>query len=336
MKRKIDHEMNALRTFAMLLVVLLHVNANNVMKLLTGTEVTNSSKIVTFISIITRIGVPIFVMLSGRYLLSSVKDCSLKEFYKKRVPRLILPLLAAVIIYFPIYMIGIEDGTFPNYIKDIFTGFKSNPLCIHFWYMYMLLILYLLSPLFYKLLQGKSLQKSLTISIGLCVLGSIIEIVKNITGINVWLFWWLEFSGLFTLGYVLKDLKIKNKRWIFLSIALIVEVISTIWSIYLLYAGNDLWFFFHLGVVPNAQITTIMIYLFANSFDGKNNILSRISKYTLGIYFYHPLLLVTAVKMIDTGIVILNIFIGTAVAFIIPLVIMIFLYKIKSIRKFIS
>ncbi|MGG7177091.1 acyltransferase [Clostridium paraputrificum] len=336
MKGKINHEMNSLRTFAIFLVVLLHVNANNVMKLLTGTDLINSSEIVTFISIITRIGVPIFVMLSGRYLLASVKDYSLKEFYKKRVPRLILPLLAAVIIYFPFYMIGIEEATFLNYIKDIFTGFKSNPLCIHLWYIYMLLILYLLSPLFYKLLEGKSLKKSLTISIGLCVLGSIMEIIKNITGINIWIFWWIEFSGLFTLGYVLKDFKIKNKRWLFFAIALIVELVSTIWSIYLLNIGNDLWFFFHLGLVPNAQITTIMIYLFANSFEGKNSILSRISKYTLGIYLYHPLIIVTVVKIIDTGIIILNIFIGTVVAFLVPLVIMIFLYKIKPIRKFIS
>lgn len=336
MEKKVDYEMNVLRTFAIFLVVLLHINASNMMGIVDGSISAVPSAIMFFISVFTRIGVPLFVMISGRYLLSSLKNTKAKDFYKKRIPRLLLPLLAAIVIYFPIYLIGIPDASIMGYIKDIATGFAFNNLCIHMWYIYMILGLYLIAPYIYKVLEGKSHKNQIIIGVSLCVFGMVVEVIKNLTGTNIWVFWFLEFMGLFTLGYVLKDIKLKNKRWLFFGIAIAVEVISTMFSIILMLKGNNLGMIFHGGVVLNTQVTTIMIYLFFNSYTCKNNIGSKISKYALGVYLYHPIVAVTLVMGLKTGIALLDIAIGTVIAFGVPLIICMLLYKVKALRKFIS
>lgn len=337
MERKEDYEISTLRTIAIMLVVLLHSNASKIQALIDGrSELDLSSSILIFISVITRIAVPLFIMISGRYVLNSVKNYSLKEFYQKRLLRLILPLIVAIIIYFPIYLFGVQGATVVDYLKDIATGFASNGLCIHLWYMYMLLGLYIVSPFLYRILIKFSDKKKIIFAIGLCILGMVAEIVKNISGIDIWLLWWVEFIGLFTLGYLLKDVKLKNKRWILFTIAVGIEVVSSIISVLLILKGSGVWQVFHMGVVPNAQITTVLIYLFANSFQGKENILSKVSKYSLGIYIYHQIVIVVLRMVLSTGIDILDVILGFIISFIIPLVIMKGLYKINMLRKFIS
>lgn len=331
MENRKNYSMSTLRTVAIILVVLLHVNALSMMAVAKGELVGISANLVTFISVITRIAVALFVMISGRYVIKSLDKMTVKEFYKKRVIRLIIPLIAWSLIYFIFCYFGIPGTTFGSYMKDFATGFAFNPLNIHMWYLYMLLGLYLVSPILYKFLKGTEFKKALIMGISLCIFGSITEMIKSLTGTNIWIFWWLEFMGLFTLGYVLSEYKVKKKSYLLIG-AIAVEVLATIVSIILINQGNQAGMIFHGGVVLNTQVTTILVYMFFNNCDFKDNLLSKASKYTLGIYLLHPVLIVTVMSAISTGIVLLDIVLKTIGTYLISLGIIFLLSKIKALR----
>lgn len=332
MEKKIDNNMNLLRTIAVIMVVLLHVNASNMQGVANGTVDVFSSTIIMTISVITRIAVALFVLISGRYVIKSLDNMSIKEFYKRRVPRLVIPLLAWSIFYFIICLIGIKGTTIITFAKDFATGFAFNMMVIHLWYLYMLLGLYLITPILYNILKNSSLKKGMIIAVSLCIFGSIVEIIKVVSGTNIWIFWWLEFMGLFSMGYMLKEYKAK-KKFNFLIGAVVIEIIATILSILLITRGNKIGMMFHGGVVLNTQLTAIFVYIFMNSCEVKDNLLSKWSKYSFGIYLIHPVFIVTILMSWSTGIIVIDIVIKTVLAYIISLGVIMGLSKIKILKS---
>lgn len=100
MNKKIDSNINLLRVLAIILVILLHSNAAQLVKALNGETSIVVSVILNTISVVTRIAVPLFVLISGRYVLASLERMSLKEFYTKRVARILCPMLFWCFIFF--------------------------------------------------------------------------------------------------------------------------------------------------------------------------------------------------------------------------------------------
>lgn len=353
-KSKRDYEINTLRAVAMILVVLLHANAVNITRIFNNkvqlVPVSLVSIIVVFISVVTRIGVPIFVMISGRYLLKSLENEEMKlgNFYKRRIARLLLPLAFGIVIYGVIYQVscqlGFFDKTMVDYLKNIICGFAdANDFTVVLWYMYMLLGLYMMAPILYKLMKNIGKRKRIIIGIFLCIFGMIFELAKNLSGINLWTFWWLEFVGLFLMGYILKEVKLEKKRFLLFFTAMLVEILSAVGSYVLLSQGNYLGKIFHLGVIGNTQITAIIIYLFFNSFKGSNGILSKLSKYSLGIYLIHPIIIAilqVVISMDSFNLIgenpLLIISANLVISYGLSMGIVMLLYKNKYLRRFVS
>lgn len=333
MKKLSDTNMNTIKITAMLLVILLHVNASNIGPALGGQLGSTDTVLTIFFSILTRIGVPLFILISGRYVIAGVFGMTNTNYYIKRLPRLFIPLATWSLIYFAICLFTVPETTWNSFIKDFASGFAYNYTAIHLWYLYMLFGLYLIAPILYQILSKLTFQHSVYFSIGLCLFGATVEIIKNLTATNIWLLWWLEFIGLFALGYVLRNFKCSKKKFFLLGGALLIEGIATLLSLYFVAQGNILAGLFHWGVSFNAQATAVLIYLFFNSCKFENDLFTHFSSYTLGIYLFHPIIIFIIMKTFTTGSLIWDILLKTVLTYVISLACIFSLSKIKFLKR---
>ena len=89
--------------------------------------------------------VPLFFMMSGYLLLSSERTADVSVLFKKRLPRLVAPLLFWTVfsVFYKLWL----DGTITaaGVWQGLFSSL-SSPAWVHLWYMYTLIALYVLSP----------------------------------------------------------------------------------------------------------------------------------------------------------------------------------------------
>ncbi len=96
-----------------------------------------------FLSIMVKIDVPIFFMISGALLLD--KEESIKDLYRKRVLKIVLVLiLFSFISYLYLYHLGeLEEFSFLEFIKRLYTGDISG----QYWFLYEYLGFLVLLPI---------------------------------------------------------------------------------------------------------------------------------------------------------------------------------------------
>lgn len=144
-----------LRILSMFSVVFLHTAA--------GTLRGNiASPLWHFANVMTSImssSVPVFFMISGAMLLSSEKTASLGYTYKKRLPKALVPFVAwsLVAVFYYAGMEYVSTGIFDG--AEILSKLKnimSEPTTVHLWFMYVLIPLYILSPILKKLVDALS------------------------------------------------------------------------------------------------------------------------------------------------------------------------------------
>lgn len=92
--------------------------------------------------------VPLFLMMSGYLLLSSEKTVDVTFLLRRRLPRLLAPFLCWIVV--AAFQIMVMEGavTLDAFILLMLRSFYE-PIAIHFWYMYLLIALYALSPILY-------------------------------------------------------------------------------------------------------------------------------------------------------------------------------------------
>ena len=106
---------------------------------------------------IVNCGVPMFVMVSGALLLD--KPCGVKQFYTKRLVRVLIPFLFWAV---PVYIIGVVthryDGiqSFGDVCLCFFPYLLQNEIQDFHWFVHMILVLYLLTPLLQRALYMSS------------------------------------------------------------------------------------------------------------------------------------------------------------------------------------
>lgn len=124
---------------------------------------------------INRIGVPIFFMISGFLMLSNPKTENISEFYKRRIPRIVIPLISWNLIYW--VMNSVFIGT-PLRLSDFFTALINEGSCYHMWFAYTLLGIYLITP-FLKRIVNACNDYQLLIFIGIILFPSTIRPILN-------------------------------------------------------------------------------------------------------------------------------------------------------------
>ncbi|MDZ7933607.1 MAG: acyltransferase family protein [Emticicia sp.] len=217
-----------LRVFATLTVIMLHCAAGGIY--LMGKIPNSWWWICNTTNTFGRFAVPIFVMLSGYLLLGKYKN--LIDFLTKRFSRIFIPFLLWTIIfmlwgnYFGIILAEKTKFEFVDILKKILTGGAGGS--GHLWFVYMLMGLYLFSPIISRWITQATDQEIKFFLIMWFVACTIYPYFEKFLGIkiNFEIRYFSGYVGYFVLGYFLGNLPINFSPKKVGFIALIVFLIS--------------------------------------------------------------------------------------------------------------
>jgi len=142
---------DALRAAATFFVVLLHTAAGNLNYVKIGSFEWN---VFNFYDSISRFGVPVFVMISGMFLLNPNKDVSLRDIYRKYIFRIV----KSFVFWSLLYALYTNVNNYDSFNSDIFVkNFISGH--YHLWYLYMIVGLYAITPILRKIAADKEVSR---------------------------------------------------------------------------------------------------------------------------------------------------------------------------------
>lgn len=243
--------------------------------------------IIIFIRNLGNIGVDIFLILSAVGLYYSFsKDSNIKSFYKKRFVR-ILPavIIVATIITSLIPGSGIKDFFERIFLISIFTNGNRD-----FWFFSLIMLLYIIYPLLYKLVDKYDFKAVILLVIGIIFFNFIImftnpslykKIEIAITRIPVFII------GIW-LGKKSKEGVTISRKWLLLFLLILLVGISLLY--YKVF--NKYYFIVRYLYCPiSISIVIILSYIFANV---NKNVLLRffiwIGSYSMEIYLLYEFL----------------------------------------------
>jgi surface polysaccharide O-acyltransferase-like enzyme len=298
-----------IRTVAVILVILLHASIEPTPNIdimsEKGTQLWWTSNIYNSIS---RVAVPLFVMLTGALLLQPNKaDEPLRVFFKKRWNRIGIPVLFWGAVFF-MWDFTVKGQVF-NFVS-VLQGVLAGPY-IHFWYVYILLGLYLITPLL-RVVVAHADWRIIRYFLIIWFIGSgiitLVTLYSNLSSQAIWfknnVFLLTGLFGYFILGAYAVKLRFRSS---ILYLGLILSIVWTILGTYFLIGtlGERYSQFFLDASSFSVIIASVTMFLILaaipnqtieNRFPTGKKILKVISQNTLPIYLFHIIILETLQK----------------------------------------
>lgn len=283
------------------------------------------------------IAVPLFVMISGYLLLDKTEDY--KTFFKKRAIKIIIPLIAWTIIYIIAY--HYQYGT-PVTLDLILSDLLTGNACWHLYFLYLIIGLYMITPLLRILLKNARPPDLWYIIILWIFSVPIYGILSEYMEINSNLVVQMMggYVGFFILGYIIKQREITRKEnicaeIIFISCFAIISV-GTFMMTDLNGKFNDT--FMHTLSFTNIILTCTFFIVSKNIFvkmerkipQTIKKMIVTISGASFGIYLIHVLILNNVPTFVPAQA--LNILVAAIIVFMVSTIIVLALQKIPIIR----
>ena len=278
-----------LRIFAIFGVIMIHVTA----------EGFNTNIIDSFVlknnfmnSLVHSYSVPIFIVISG-YLLLDNDKFTYKSMILKYLPRIIICLSFWHFIYYFFQFGDFSLNNIVNSFKNLIIGKTYS----HLWYLYLIIGLYLLTPILKKLIVNLDKKDfNYLLILGFSV-SSLVPSISNIVNIeiskiiipykvldfNVFILYYL-------LGNYLKKYNIKYcKIGIIISAILIIAI--AIFNNYVSLNTNILTNYLDNTSIFGVLFTANLFSYLKKICENKENIfISRLGKLTFGVYLIHFLI----------------------------------------------
>lgn len=314
MIKKRDYSMDLLKFLASFGVVMIHVDAN----FRQGEFIKNTTAwdLSLAINLLTKWCIPIFIMISGYYLLNSSKDIDYSTFLKKRFKKVLLPFIVWSIIY-NLYYQYISSGisikwTILGLVKNILGYPTAAPL----WFLYPLLGLYLMTPIF-KGIIDKIDFKIVAVIIGFSILIKTISPFTDIM-LNGSVNYWKDvpiasstFAIYFILGGYLGRVNIQKSLRILLyvvtAIVFAVGFVAT-YKVQFIY-DRSLEVTLDIGAINN-MLLCISLFVMAQNMKfeklSKSYIFTEfvgiLSLVNFGVFLFHPIVIdLVKVKFLGTS-----------------------------------
>lgn len=258
--------------------------------------------ITTFFDSLTRTGVPLFFMLTGIFMLKG-KIENYKDYFKKRLPRLIILYILFSIFYY-IFDCFLAKCTF-NLI-DMFMFISDIPARYHLWFMPVIIMIYLLIP-FIKIMVDKINKVQLRNLIMLIfTFGNLLLTIRQVLLIfDINVFGIFIFPDLFIyinyllLGYYLYNYDIRRKKLVYI-LAIISIILMPFASLLFCQPIRNDWILTATSILPIFPTIAIFI-LFKNRYD-KFKIPKVIEKFAVNnnnLIFYVYLIHVFIMEIIE-------------------------------------
>ena len=340
MQKKRIYYLDILRVIACLAVIMIHSSCDYVMYKTTNFNFWVGDIFDGF----ARIGVPLFVMISGTLLLDEKYDYS-KEKLIKHIKKMIMFFVFWSFIYCLLFnIIGQVFILHKNLsISKIINAFVQG--YYHLWYIYLIIGLYLILPLLRLWVNNKNkkyVEYFIVLSmifnflipqliiIGNCYGNAFIGI-NDIICSKLCLQYVGGFTTYFILGWYINNYEIKHKKLIYLlgTAGVLISIIGT----YILETG------FYGNLSLNVLLYTSAIFIFVKNIKVKENkLVLFISKYSLGIYAIHAIfiyILNKALLRINFTNALINIPVVFILTFILSTICAYMISKIPFLKKFV-
>ena len=284
--------LDVIRILACIMVILMHSPISGM---------STPGFLLTGISFLTAPCIGLFFMVSGALLLPV--RMPMKDFYHKRLSKIIWPTLFWTICYVSISIIKgtITLKDLPQIILSIPFSAQGNGIM---WFMYALIGLYLIAPIISPWLE-KANRREIEFVLALWVVTLLYPVISSYINVNEShsgiLYSFGGYSGYFLLGFYLR--KFVNKTG--LLIPLIMVTVPTVCCGIVYYYGFDGDFyqvFWYLSIFV-AAMGTGWFLLIKNLFDGVYNcywkIVPIISNLCFGVYLCHIIIMRELLWKID-------------------------------------
>ncbi|QZE13353.1 acyltransferase family protein [Halosquirtibacter laminarini] len=284
-----EHSFDLLRVIACMMVILVHCSARFIM--FPSEEEMAPFLISNFYNSFSRVTIPLFVLMSGRFALSRYMKMDISEFYSKIwVKRIVFPTLFWGILYTLYRMLqgGVavylrEPFNFLEPIKDFLMGYPF----IHLWYMYMLIGLYGVIPILGILREKIGLDNFFYVAVALTILAIPIDNFSTL----FWLVRFVCFLGYFMLGYCLKytPKRLFSPKELMLW-WLICSILTWLITSYCgLHGEGEVTDFLYGFFSPITIVGAVALYLLFNGIKNYKGsaMIASLSKHSLYIYLIH-------------------------------------------------
>ena len=293
-RRRLDYDV--LRVCSMVAVVYLHTAAG-------ALRTPQNAPVWHFSNALTALfttAVPLFFMLSGALLLKDNKTADLSTLFCRRLPKIVVPLLAwsAVVLV----LTGLRTGWGAAWDKAFV--FLQSPVLVPYWFLYALVPMYLVAPFLKKMADGLSpahwrylVGLWLVITLGVRTVRAFLP--DSVEG-ALQLHWTLNidffggYLGYFLLGAALERWRRPPSRRVLWAAAVVLYLIialGTAWDTARTGAYDER-FKSYLNLF--AALLAAVIFLLARSYlEGRESrrAVTLLSGLSFGVYLIHPLVI---------------------------------------------
>lgn len=256
--------------------------------------------ITDFMTNFFRIGVPLFLMLSGALLLG--RQWEIKSFLSKRLPRIVGPflfwgfVLSIVLIAFA-YVFGfnfsIKSFDLYSILNFIYNAYLFNSSGFYpYWFFWMILGIYFIMPIFNKWILYSDL-KEVEYFLGFWIITCIFDFTLGYT-FPIKLTYFTSPIGLVVLGYYLRytDRKIFTNMYLAVAVIIIMAIAEIIVSAYMstpnkLYTLDQYSIFTTLEVIGVFVLCKNWKYRFLDKDNIANKFINLLARYSYGLYLVH-------------------------------------------------
>ncbi len=293
MSRRYDYDL--LRVLSMLGVVYLHVCSGALRTI----GIRDVWEVSIFFSGLFTPAVPLFFMMSGSLLLSDDRTENLHFLFRRRLPKLLLPLLAWSAL-FTLYSLLRHN---PELAADSVRNLLHTPVNVGYWFLYALIPMYLIAPLLKKMTDHMTpahwhymmaLWAVLTLGLNTLAIFLPKDIASSFTlhpSMN--LNFVAGYLGYFLLGAYLERLEKTPPRWLLWAVFGIMLAVLTLGTRQASLANNTTYtdkFVSYLNLFVAAFAASIFL-LFKSYFRGKQpktRVVPFLSSLSFGVYLSHP------------------------------------------------
>lgn len=248
--------------------------------------------------------VPIFVIISGGLFLNPKREFTINKLFTKYIKRFVVAFSFWTIIYQIFYYANaiFTGGNTLNWKGYLYEAIKGP---YHMWYLYMVIGLYVMTPILRKITENKSITEYLIVvflvfsilqnyGVNIPVIGNLILSIMTKLSLPLG----ATYIGYFILGFYLKTFDIPRKLEYALYILAVLLLIFNclVFSVPALKTISEIWPVNFL--MPNIIVESAGIYTFFVKRVSKIKfrertvkIFTKLTEYSFGVYLVHALII---------------------------------------------
>ena len=295
MKRRIAY-LDFLRCLAIGLVIVLHVMVPFVGNV--GLYGKTSWFFCLAMNTLNRTGVPLFFMISGYLHLNSGGSVDVGRFYRRNIPKLLVPLCVWTLIY---SLYSAWHGGTGFRVADYLAALLNNGSAYHMWFVYTMLGMYLLIPFLKRIVDGCT-RKQLWLLLGIVLFPTTLRPMVNVSlPVYLYLFEPLVegYVGYLLFGYLLATAKLSRRARLLVYAG---GVFGYGWGTFgnlLTASAESIPLPFNLGYSVNHYLCAGAIFVFVRAVFERHEsflapagpVLAGASDLVFGVYWVHVLVL---------------------------------------------